>query len=148
MHERVCLACLHADTCLWTLVYLCSFIYLTSICSHAQVMISLTGMMMPLLCASSCSRPWGYSSEHDSQPLWSLHSASVSVMHRHHQCVLGCVCVCPSNCGSVEGSDLVGVSSRAGMSPGAGLGTPGRVGAACPNPGSYVDIVLEQGSCG
>ena len=74
---------------------------------------------------------------------------SLSVMHGlvcTGVCV--CVCVCPSNCGSVEGSDLVGASSRAGMSPGAGLGTPGRVGAACPNPGSYVDIVLEQGSCG
>ena len=97
MHERVCLACLHADTCLWTLVYLCSFIYLTSICSHAQVMISLTGMMMPLLCASSCSRPWGYSSEHDSQPLWSLHSASVSVCDARACVYWGvCVCVCVS----------------------------------------------------
>ena len=52
-------------------------------------------------------------------------------------CVCVCVSVRPSNCGSVEGSDLVGVSSRAGMNPGAGLGTPGRVGAACPNPGSF-----------
>ena len=96
-HARACVpgTRLHADTCLWTLVYLCSFIYLTSICSHTRVMISLTGMIMPLLCASSCSRPWGYSSEHDSQPLWSLHSASVSVCDAR-ACVYWGVCVCVS----------------------------------------------------
>lgn len=73
MHERVCLAhpCTQTHMSVDS-VYLCLFIYLTGICSHARVMISLTGMMMLLPCASSCSGPWGYSSEFDSQPCCSL----------------------------------------------------------------------------